>query len=270
MRRVVHGADGSRLTVAMPEQRRPASASGDSVAIDGVCLTATAIEAGARVRRHGRDACPHHAGALARATGSTSRPPCGPATCSAATLSRATSTPSPRLWRSARTASREVVRFRVPEGLERYLVEKGSVAVAGVSLTVSALADDGFEVWLIPHTREVTTLGTTRPRHPSSTSRWTSCEVRRAPPGPSGLNHGSQSSTVIPRMTDPSAAVQPNRGRARRHPGGQDRHHRRRRGPRERGRSRAWPRRTSRPSRSTSWPPRARADLPHADPGALR
>jgi riboflavin synthase len=44
-------------------------------------------------------------------------------------------------------------------GLLRYVVERGSVAVSGVSLTVSALRDDGFEVSLIPETLERTTLG---------------------------------------------------------------------------------------------------------------
>jgi riboflavin synthase len=44
-------------------------------------------------------------------------------------------------------------------GLGRYLVEKGSIAVNGVSLTVSALRDDGFEVSLIPETMERTNLG---------------------------------------------------------------------------------------------------------------
>jgi riboflavin synthase len=47
----------------------------------------------------------------------------------------------------------------VPEQLARYLVEKGSVAVDGVSLTVSALIDDGFEVSLIPETLQRTRLG---------------------------------------------------------------------------------------------------------------
>ena len=47
----------------------------------------------------------------------------------------------------------------VPDGLERYLVEHGSVTVAGVSLTVAELADDWFEVSLIPETLERTTLG---------------------------------------------------------------------------------------------------------------
>jgi len=48
---------------------------------------------------------------------------------------------------------------RVPRDLLRYLVEKGSVAVDGVSLTVAGLDGDTFEVALIPHTLMVTTLG---------------------------------------------------------------------------------------------------------------
>jgi len=49
------------------------------------------------------------------------------------------------------------------EGLLRYVVEKGSIAVDGVSLTVSALDERGFEVSLIPETLERTTLGRTVP-----------------------------------------------------------------------------------------------------------
>ncbi len=52
---------------------------------------------------------------------------------------------------------------RVPAHLGRYLVEKGSVTVDGVSLTVVDALDDGFTVAVIPHTAEVTTLGTRRP-----------------------------------------------------------------------------------------------------------
>jgi len=54
------------------------------------------------------------------------------------------------------------VSVRPPEGLRRYLVEKGSVCVDGVSLTVAERHDEGFSVALIPHTLAVTTLGTTR------------------------------------------------------------------------------------------------------------
>lgn len=51
------------------------------------------------------------------------------------------------------------VRISLPQGLARYIVEKGSVTVDGVSLTVTTVDDDGFEVSLIPTTLDVTTLG---------------------------------------------------------------------------------------------------------------
>jgi riboflavin synthase len=50
-----------------------------------------------------------------------------------------------------------------PAELLRYVVEKGSVAVEGVSLTVAGLHDDAFEIALIPHTLGETTLGDLRP-----------------------------------------------------------------------------------------------------------
>ena len=52
-----------------------------------------------------------------------------------------------------------VVRVSLPDGLGRYVVEKGSITVDGISLTVSALGDDWFEVSLIPTTLGLTTLG---------------------------------------------------------------------------------------------------------------
>lgn len=55
----------------------------------------------------------------------------------------------------------DAARMRVapPSGLARYLTEKGSVAVDGVSLTVTGVGNGTFEVALIPHTMAVTTLG---------------------------------------------------------------------------------------------------------------
>ena len=53
------------------------------------------------------------------------------------------------------------VAIAAPE-LARYLVEKGSIAVDGVSLTVAALTETGFEVALVPHTLAVTTLSELR------------------------------------------------------------------------------------------------------------
>lgn len=53
----------------------------------------------------------------------------------------------------------EAVRFAVPADLARFVAEKGSIAVDGVSLTVSAVGPDWFEVGLIPETLRATTLG---------------------------------------------------------------------------------------------------------------
>jgi riboflavin synthase len=64
-----------------------------------------------------------------------------------------------------------VVRIGLPPTLARYVVEKGSIAVDGVSLTVSALGDDWFEISLIPTTLELTTLGLRKP------GEWVNLEV---------------------------------------------------------------------------------------------
>ena len=58
------------------------------------------------------------------------------------------------------------VTIRVPKDLRRYLVDKGSVCVDGVSLTVAALDGDTFAVALIPPTLSATTLGSARPNDP--------------------------------------------------------------------------------------------------------
>jgi riboflavin synthase len=50
-----------------------------------------------------------------------------------------------------------------PEAVLRYCVEKGSVAVDGVSLTIAGVDDEGFAVALVPHTLSVTTLGSLAP-----------------------------------------------------------------------------------------------------------
>jgi riboflavin synthase len=51
------------------------------------------------------------------------------------------------------------LRVTAPTALLRYIVEKGSIAVDGTSLTVAAVHPDGFSVAIIPHTADVTTLG---------------------------------------------------------------------------------------------------------------
>jgi riboflavin synthase len=59
-----------------------------------------------------------------------------------------------------------VVRISLPDDLDRYVVEKGSITVDGVSLTVSATEAGWFEVSLIPTTLSLTTLGSKGPGNP--------------------------------------------------------------------------------------------------------
>jgi len=56
-----------------------------------------------------------------------------------------------------------LTRFALPPALARYVVEKGSIAVDGVSLTVAGIGEDQFSIALIPTTLELTTLGRAEP-----------------------------------------------------------------------------------------------------------
>jgi len=57
----------------------------------------------------------------------------------------------------------ERLTIEAPPEILRYCVEKGSIAVDGVALTLTAVAEDIFEVGLVPHTLEITTLGALEP-----------------------------------------------------------------------------------------------------------
>ena len=59
-----------------------------------------------------------------------------------------------------------VIRFDVPDDLMRYVIEKGSISIDGISLTVATLHPDGVSVAVIPHTLAVTTLGEATPGDP--------------------------------------------------------------------------------------------------------
>jgi riboflavin synthase len=145
---------------------------GDSIAVDGVCLTVT--EAGG-----GTWSTDVMAETLRRSSLGRLAPG------AAVNLERAV-TPHTRLGGHlvqghvdgvgtvlARTPGEhwEVVRIALPAGLARYVVEKGSIAVDGVSLTVSAVSaasdpEPWFEVSLIPTTLRETTLGVRGPGEP--------------------------------------------------------------------------------------------------------
>lgn len=161
-RRAAHGS-GVRLSLATP---RPLArlALGESIAVDGACLTVTS--------RRGR-----------RFTVEVS-----PETLRRTTLGRARPGTRLNLERSLRLGDRlggHIVlghvdgvgrlegivpegpwvnyRFRAPAAIVPYLVEKGSVAVDGVSLTLFSCRGNRFTVALIPHTLAGTTLGEKRP-----------------------------------------------------------------------------------------------------------
>ena len=82
---------------------------------------------------------------------------------SAATSSRATSTAARGSSAFDPDGQGARLRLELPAELHRYCVEKGSIAVDGVSLTIAALLDDGVELALVPFTLEHTTLGALGP-----------------------------------------------------------------------------------------------------------
>jgi riboflavin synthase len=166
VREVAHGVDGTRLLVTLPGTAAGLR-QGDSVAIDGVCLTATAIDGDTSAfDAMGETLARTTLGRLASGDPVNVEPALRAGDPLGGHVVQGHVDAVGEVVEVRQDGIAEVVRVRVPPGLERYLVEKGSVAVAGVSLTVSALHHDGFEVWLIPHTREATTLGRLAPGTP--------------------------------------------------------------------------------------------------------
>jgi riboflavin synthase len=155
--------DGGRLTVAAPATAAAAEL-GDSVAIDGVCLTVVALDGGTL----SFDAVPE---TLARTALSSldrdSRVNLEPALRAGGPLGGHYVQGHVDGVGTVRSLEPEGAGKRIwietPADLLRYVVEKGSIAVQGASLTVAATDGAGFAVALIPHTLEVTTLGALAP-----------------------------------------------------------------------------------------------------------
>ena len=63
-----------------------------------------------------------------------------------------------RITRWERSGADHVLEIQAPPDLRRYLLTKGSIAVDGISLTVATVTRNGFRLWIIPHTLEVTAL----------------------------------------------------------------------------------------------------------------
>jgi riboflavin synthase len=159
------GADGARLRIA--PRLGSEIGLGDSIAVNGVCLTATeadasgfateamnqtlevtvigALEAGARVN-------------LELATRADER--------LGGHIVQGHADGSGRVTEVTEDGFARRVRVEIPPELLRYVVDKGSVALNGVSLTVATLGDTWLEVSLIPETLERTNLGDAAPGDP--------------------------------------------------------------------------------------------------------
>lgn len=158
--------DAVRIAVHAPKVTADA-APGDSIAVDGVCLTLVGNDGGvftadvmretlerSRLGSYAPGARVNLERALAAGQRMGGHIVQGHVDGVGEVVSR---TPSAH-W--------EVVRFTLPGRLERYVVEKGSIAVNGTSLTVSAAGEGFFEVSLIPTTLRETTAGGLAPGDP--------------------------------------------------------------------------------------------------------
>lgn len=159
--------DSARFTVRGPVVTADAR-HGDSIAVNGVCLTVVDVLPEGRFTADVMAETLNRSSLAALSAGSSVNLERAAAVNSrlgghivqghvdgtGTVLSR---TPSPH-W--------EVVRIALPKELSRYVVEKGSITVDGVSLTVSGIDRDWFEVSLIPTTLALTTLGRAEPGTP--------------------------------------------------------------------------------------------------------
>jgi riboflavin synthase len=157
------GADGVSLRVSVPETAATTGI-GDSVAIDGVCLTAEAVD---------DDTIRFHAVAETLGRSTLGRLVAGD-TVNVEPALRAGEPLGGHIVQghvdglgTVRSFERDGdgarVTFSAPPELLRYCVEKGSITVHGVSLTIAGLDDDAFSVALVPHTLSATTLGALEP-----------------------------------------------------------------------------------------------------------
>ena len=151
--------DASRLTVRGPLVTSDA-AHGDSISVNGVCLTVVTNQGGAftadvmaeTLRRSSLgDVAVGSPVNLERAVRVSDR--------LGGHVVQGHVDGTGRIERVTPDEHWTVVRVGLPEDLRRYVVEKGSITVDGVSLTVSAVRDDWFEVSLIPTTLALTTFG---------------------------------------------------------------------------------------------------------------
>jgi riboflavin synthase len=148
--------EGVRLTIASTLEL----AEGDSVAVNGVCLTATAVGNGGFAADVMNETLRRSSLAdVAAGARVNLELPLRAADRLGGHFVQGHVDGVGGIWDMRDDGFSRVVTIGVPADLMRYVVEKGSIAIDGVSLTVSALGDDWLQVSLIPETLERTILG---------------------------------------------------------------------------------------------------------------
>ncbi|HEY2316598.1 MAG TPA: riboflavin synthase [Streptosporangiaceae bacterium] len=159
--------DSARIRVRGPLVTGGASR-GDSIAINGVCLTVTGTQDGEFSADVMGETLDHSSlGTLGEGAVVNLERPMRPDGRLGGHIVQGHVDGTGTILTRRPAGASETVRISIPDALARYVVLKGSVAVDGISLTVSALGDDAagawFEVSLIPETLARTTLGRRRP-----------------------------------------------------------------------------------------------------------
>lgn len=152
-------ADALRLSIRAPQTVSDARL-GDSIAINGVCLTIAELDVDifcADVMQESLDRT--GLGQLKEGARVNVEPALLPTTRLGGHMMQGHVDGTARLVSREHSEHWDVLRFSLPRDLARYVVEKGSIAVNGTSLTVSAVGEDWFEVSLIPTTLRETTHG---------------------------------------------------------------------------------------------------------------
>ncbi|WP_284849928.1 riboflavin synthase [Corynebacterium rhinophilum] len=156
-------ADALRLSIRAPQTVGDAHL-GDSIAINGVCLTIAELDGDifcADVMRESLDRT--GLGQLEEGARVNVEPAVLPTTRLGGHIMQGHVDGTARLVSREHSEHWDVLRFSLPRELTQYVVEKGSIAVNGTSLTVSAVGKDWFEVSLIPTTLRETTHGESQP-----------------------------------------------------------------------------------------------------------
>jgi riboflavin synthase len=170
---VTPDAGVTRITIGAPAGLISRLSTGDSVAVGGVCLTALNIEPNAFPPRFSADLA---AETIARTTLARLRPetvvnlelptpagsPLGGHVVQGHVDSTATLIALEPLTHDTEITDYRL-RFAIPDSLVRYVVEKGSITVEGISLTVAAIHGNEVEIAIIPHTYAATSLRTLSP-----------------------------------------------------------------------------------------------------------